>query len=700
MMRTANEHVLATMVLAFVMAGCSRTPDAARDRAADPAHSEAAATTSQPDPLIDRRLLFGNPARTQGRISPDGQWVSFLAPVGGVLNVWVAPLGEVDAARPVTDATGRGIRQHYWSESGGHLLYLNDTGGDEDYHLFAVDLAGAGDARDLTPFERTRALLIGTSADRPQKVVVGLNNRDPRLHDPYVLDVTTGELELIERNERFVQYVTDNALALRLALAQRPDGGQDILRRTPEGWSEFGVIPQADTRATRFLEFDRTNTTVLMLDSRGRDTAALIRLSLEDGARTVLLEDPRADVTQVLIDPATHEVLAAGADFERLEWHPVADDMARDLARLRLALGPDWQFLSASNDGARWVVADNRPESPLTYYVYARPDRSLSELFVTRPELIAEPLAPMVNRVITSRDGLSLVSYLTLPRWTDPDGDGRPAEPLPMMLWVHGGPWARDEFGYDTYHQWFANRGYAVLSVNYRGSTGFGKQFLNAGNLEWAARMHDDLIDAVRWAVDGDIAKPDQVAIGGGSYGGYATLVGLTFTPEQFACGVDIVGPSHLQTLLASIPPYWEPILNEFAARMGDPRTEDGRKLLEERSPLNHVEAIRRPLLIGQGANDPRVKQAESDQIVAAMQTKQLPVTYVLFPDEGHGFARPENSLAFNAIAENFLTGCLGGRAQPIGDALAGSSTSVPAGVDFVPGLEAALDGFEPTVRK
>jgi len=305
----------------------------------------------------------------------------------------------------------------------------------------------------------------------------------------------------------------------------------------------------------------------------------------------------------------------------------------------------------------------------------------------------------MSSEVIPARDELSLVAYLTLPRWTDPDGDGRPRESLPMMLWVHGGPWARDEFGYDTYHQWFANRGYAVLSVNYRGSTGFGKEFLNAGNLEWAAGMHDDLIDAVHWAVEAGIAEPDRIAIGGGSYGGYATLVGVTFTPEQFACGVDIVGPSNLETLLSTIPPYWEPILNEFAARMGDPRTEEGRKLLQERSPLNRVAAIQRPLLIGQGANDPRVKQSESDQIVAAMQEKDLPVTYVLFPDEGHGFARPENAMAFNAIAENFLTNCLDGRAEPIGDALAGSSTTVPAGAGYVPGLEEALEGFEPTIK-
>jgi len=700
MMRTPLACSSTLAIACLGVGGCSRGQEPAAELAAPTAAIEApAAGAAGPDPLIDRALLFGNPERTQGRISPDGTRISFIAPLEGVLNVWVAPIGDLGAARPVTSSTGRGIHQHLWGETGKHLLYLQDTGGDEDFHLYSVDLA-SGEVRDLTPFDKTRAQLVATSEEEPGHVVVGVNNRDPRLHDPYLLDLGTGKLSLIEQNDGFVEYVADHELELRLALRQRADGGQDVLQRTPAGkWTEFSTIPQADTRTTRFLGFDATNENVYMLDSRDRDTAALVRVALADGAKTVLYEDPRADVTEVLIDPSSHEVLAAGANFERLDWHAVASTVAPDLERLGAVLGPDWMRLASTNGGDQWIVVDNRPESPTTYYLYDRSDRSLDELFVTRPELIGQPLAPMSSEVIPARDELSLVAYLTLPRWTDPDGDGRPRESLPMMLWVHGGPWARDEFGYDTYHQWFANRGYAVLSVNYRGSTGFGKEFLNAGNLEWAAGMHDDLIDAVHWAVEAGIAEPDRIAIGGGSYGGYATLVGVTFTPEQFACGVDIVGPSNLETLLSTIPPYWEPILNEFAARMGDPRTEEGRKLLQERSPLNRVAAIQRPLLIGQGANDPRVKQSESDQIVAAMQEKDLPVTYVLFPDEGHGFARPENAMAFNAIAENFLTNCLDGRAEPIGDALAGSSTTVPAGAGYVPGLEEALEGFEPTIK-
>ncbi|MBU2032724.1 MAG: alpha/beta fold hydrolase, partial [Alphaproteobacteria bacterium] len=283
--------------------------------------------------------------------------------------------------------------------------------------------------------------------------------------------------------------------------------------------------------------------------------------------------------------------------------------------------------------------------------------------------------------------------YLTLPPGSDADGDGTPEAAVPLVLMVHGGPWARDGYGYNSYHQWLANRGYAVLSVNFRGSTGFGKEFISAGDLEWGRKMHDDLIDAVDWAVAEGITDADKVAIMGGSYGGYATLAGLTFTPETFACGIDIVGPSNLETLLETIPPYWEPLIAQFHERMGNPNTPEGLAMLKERSPLHSADRIVKPLLIGQGANDPRVKQAESDQIVAAMQEKNIPVTYVLFPDEGHGFAKPNNNIAFNAVAENFLATCLGGRAEPIGDTVKGSTAQIVEGEEYVQGLAEALGG-------
>ena len=330
-------------------------------------------------------------------------------------------------------------------------------------------------------------------------------------------------------------------------------------------------------------------------------------------------------------------------------------------------------------------------DGPVRYYRYDRPAKTATFLFTNRRALEGLPLAKMHPLVIKSRDGLNLVSYLTLPKAADPTDSGRPNEPLPLVLVVHGGPWGRDSWGYDTEHQLLANRGYAVLSVNYRGSTGFGKDFTNAGNQEWAGKMHDDLIDAVNWTVAEKIADPKRVAIMGGSYGGYATLVGLTFTPETFACGVDIVGPSNLQTLLSTIPAYWAPAMEMFKKRVGDLTTEEGKKLLNERSPLSYVERIQRPLLIGQGANDPRVKQSEADQIVRAMEKKKIPMTYVLFPDEGHGFARPENNLAFYAVAEAFLARELGGRYEPIGAAFAGSTITCPEGAEQVPGLATAM---------
>jgi dipeptidyl aminopeptidase/acylaminoacyl peptidase len=338
-----------------------------------------------------------------------------------------------------------------------------------------------------------------------------------------------------------------------------------------------------------------------------------------------------------------------------------------------------------------WTVATDDALAPATSYLYDRKATKLTKLFDQRPALAKSPLVPMQSLELKARDGLTLVSYLSLPPGSDKNGDGRPDAPVPLVLNVHGGPWARDYYGFDNEHQWLANRGYAVLSVNYRGSTGFGKGFINASNKEWAGKMHDDLLDAVNWAITEKIALADKVAIYGGSYGGYATLVGVTFTPDTFACGVDIVGPSNLQTLLSSIPPYWKSFFEEFAVRVGDPRTEEGKKLLAERSPLSRVEAIKKPLLIAQGANDPRVKQAEADQIVKAMKDKKLPVTYVLYPEEGHGFARPTNRVSFYAIAEGFLSQCLGGRYEPIGNDFKGANLKVLEGAEHVPGLADAL---------
>jgi dipeptidyl aminopeptidase/acylaminoacyl peptidase len=363
----------------------------------------------------------------------------------------------------------------------------------------------------------------------------------------------------------------------------------------------------------------------------------------------------------------------------------------KDVTALEKTLGDGYEVTNRTLDDSVWTVVTDDAQAPAVAYLYERKSGAVTKLFDQRPALSNAPLVPMQSLELKARDGLTLVSYLSLPPGSDENGDGRPDSPVPMVLDVHGGPWGRDEYGFRADHQWLANRGYAVLSVNFRASTGFGKSFVNAGNKEWAGKMHEDLLDAVDWAVKEKITTADKVAIYGGSYGGYATLAGLTFTPDRFACGVDIVGPSNLNTLLASIPAYWKSFFEELALRVGDPRTEEGKKLLVERSPLTHAAAITKPLLIGQGANDPRVNQAESDQIVNAMKAKNIPVTYVLFPDEGHGFARPNNRTAFNAVAEGFLSQCLGGRYEPIGNDFKGSSITVPEGAEHVPGLTDSL---------
>jgi len=652
-------------------------------------------------PLITRSALFGNPVRAQARLSPDGRYLSFLAPKDGILNVWLAPFGKLGEAKPITNDRKRGIRQHYWAEDARHVLFLQDEGGDENWRVYSVDVE-TGRQVDLTPLEKVHAEIVGLSHQRPDVALLSLNDRKPEWHDLYEVDVTTGTRKLIERNDQqFAAYLEDLQLRPRLAVKTLPDGGGELYRRTDQGWESFLQYGQSDSLTLRPLVIEEGGNTALLLSAAGRDKAALVRVDLLSGKQTVVGQSDQADVSDVWLDPRTRTPQAYGVEYLTEEFAPLTPAAAKDIEHLKAALGPQFQVSSRTNDDSHWVVVVNDPVHVTTSYLYDRSSGKVTKLFDHRPELAGAPLRPMRAVEIPTRDGLTLVGYLTLPPGTgsgsrgaasaDSGANWRPAKPVPLVLDVHGGPWARDSYGFNPEHQWLANRGYAVLSVNYRGSTGFGKSFINAGDHEWAGKMHNDLLDAVDWAVREQVAVVDKVAIYGGSYGGYAALVGLTFTPDRFACAVDIVGPSNLATLIASIPPYWKSFLEDMTRRIGDPRTDEGRKLLEERSPLTLVDRISRPLLIAQGANDPRVKQAESDQIVAAMRKKQLPVTYVLYPDEGHGFARPQNRLAFYAIGEGFLAKCLGGRFEPIGSDFDGSSLQVREGAVVVPGLPEAL---------
>jgi dipeptidyl aminopeptidase/acylaminoacyl peptidase len=666
-------------ILVLSLGACSSSPEQA----------PAARTITSVD-LIDRKLLFGNPSRFQGRLSPDGAQMSFRAPLNGVMNLWVAPAGNIDAARPITRNTGRGIPSHFWALDSKSILYIEDQNGDENWHLYRIDLA-SGQTKDLTPYPGVRANFIAQSERHPGMAVIGMNDRDERWHDTYLVDIKTGKRTLLLENNGFSQVYVDNDLQVRLGTQQTQTGGANLFKVQGDAWIPFIEIPAEDIYTTSVVGFGADNKTFYMLDSRGRNFAALTRVNLASGESNDLILMENADISDVLIHPQTHEVIAVATNTHQQKWLHTDGRYARDIQILNDEARGDIEILATTLDGEQWIIHTGPSDGSPEYVVYDRDTQTLNRLFTTNPALEGLPLAPKENVVIKARDGRTLISYLTLPPGIDSISEGVPRLPLPMVLLVHGGPWARDTAGFDAEVQWLANRGYAVLQVNFRASTGFGKEHIIAGNREWAAAMHNDLLDAVDWAVNRRVADRDRVAIMGGSYGGYATLVGLTFTPEVFACGVDIVGPSNLSTLLASIPPYWEGRRRTLVAAIGDPDTPEGQALLAERSPLNRVEMISKPLLIAQGANDPRVKQAESDQIVEAMKEKGVPVTYVLFPDEGHGFQKPENAMAFNAVAESFLEACLGGRSQPMGGDLKASSIRVVEGAAQIKGLEQAL---------
>ena len=653
-------------------------------------HAAAAPTANSANDLIPRKLIFGNPERSAPYLSPDGSMIAYTAAVDGVMNVWVASLDKLEAARPVTHDRHRPIMKFQWAMNGTHLLYSQDRAGDENFHLYAVDVAN-NTTRDLTPYKSVRAEIIAASHERPDEILVGLNNRDQRWHDAWLINVVTGESELIQKNEGFTNFVADNDLSIRLASRPLPGGGQEYLRREKSAWKLFTTVHGDDSLTTEPLFFRSDNKSLYWIDSRHRDKSALALTDVHTGKTAIEAESDKSDIAYVLKDPVTHQILAASFEYERMDWKALDASLKPDIALLNRHVTGYWFPLSQSKDNNAWTVWIDNPGKPIKFALYNRRERSLKTLFIARPSLEGAPLPATTPHIIKSRDGLNLISYLTLPKNIDTRTAGIPDKPLPMILMVHGGPWGRDSIAYNPTAAWLSNRGYAVLAVNFRGSTGFGKAFVNAGDREWGGKMHNDLIDAVKWAIKKRIAQKSRIAIYGASYGGYAALVGLTSTPRQFACAVDIVGPSNLSTMLAKIPPYWQSFAENFKRRVGDPSTPHGQKFLNARSPLFHVSNIQRPLLIGQGANDPRVTQSESDQIVQAMNRRKTPVTYVLYSDEGHGFARPQNRLSFNAITETFLAQCLGGRAEPVGSDFQGSSVAVPSGKEHIKGLARAL---------
>jgi dipeptidyl aminopeptidase/acylaminoacyl peptidase len=609
--------------------------------------------------LIPRSVLFGNPERTSPRISHDGSQLGWIAPKDGVLNVWVAPIDESDgvdwaAARAVTDDTDRGIRMFGWAWDGRHLLYVQDAGGDENWRLYDVDLV-TGERRDLTPFEKIHAQIIGSSKRRPTEVLVGMNADNPQLHDVYRLDLVTGNLVKEIENPGYAGWLADEDLVVRCALAPLPDGSLDVLVRDSASadWRTLLTIPAEDVTSSDVVSFSGDGRSLLMISAAGADTGRLTRVDLATGAATVLAEDPEADVAGAVLDPDTRDPQIVMILKDRMTYVVLDPSVEDDLKAIRGLHPGDPMFLGRDEADQTWLVGFNVDAGSLTFYMYDRASKSGRLLFEARPALSSYTLAAMEPFSFTARDGLEIHGYVTFP-----PGQGRSS--LPAVLDVHGGPQVRDSWGYNPEAQWFANRGYLCVQVNYRGSTGYGKAFVAAGDREWGGKMHDDLIDAVSYITGHGWADPSRVAIYGGSYGGYAALVGAAFTPDVFRCAVDIVGPSNLKTLLETVPPYWAPMIAQLYRRVGNPETDA--EFLWSRSPLSRARNIRIPLLIAQGANDPRVKQAESEQIVAALTEAGIEHEYLLFPDEGHGFAKPENRIRFYTAAERFLARYLGGR--------------------------------------
>ena len=610
-------------------------------------------------PLIPRDVLFGNPEKAAVQLSPDGKYLAYLAPDDkNVLQVWVRTMGKTDD-KAVTKDPKRGIRQYFWSKDGKFLLYQQDTGGDENFHLYATN-PETKETRDLTPFEGVKVQGVDQDEAFPDQLLVGLNKRNKSLFDMHRITISTGEEKPDTENPgNVVGWTTDANFQIRAATAMNPDGSQDLLVREKPGteWKKIKSWPSEEQGAA--VGFGKDANTLYIIANDNANASRLVKLDLATMKETVVAEDKEYDVSGAMIDEKRRVPLAVSFTKAKTEWTVLDDSVKADFDFLSKFQRGELTVNSKTADDKTWLVAYSTDDGPTSYYVYDRAAKKADFLFVNNSKLKDVKLAQMEPVEYKAQDGLVIRGYLTKPVGVEPKN-------LPSILLVHGGPWARDNWGYNPLVQFLANRGYAVLQINYRGSTGYGKKFLNAGNREWAGKMHQDLIDGKEWLVKQGVADPKKVAIMGGSYGGYATLVGLTFTPEEFACGVDIVGPSSIGTLIKAIPPYWKPLRGLFDKRVGNVDTEE--KFLEERSPLSKVNYIVRPLLIGQGANDPRVKQAESDQIVEAMRKNGKEVKYVVYPDEGHGFARPENRLHFFAVSEEFLAKHLGGRAEPVGE--------------------------------
>lgn len=618
-------------------------------------------------PILDRNLFFGEVQISGAQISPDGEWISFLKPYKGTRNIWVKKIEEpFDAAKPVSAESTRPISGYFWTRDSKYILYSQDKDGDENFNVYAIDprasaepSTGVPPTRNLTHAQGVRAMIYAVPKNTPNVIYIGLNDRDKAWHDLYRLTLSTGERQLLRKNtEEIADWVFDHEGKLRLAAKTTSAGDTVILRVDSDGFHpiyQCSVLESCDT-----LEFTADNKQVYLSSNKGEhDLTDLELLDPATGVTTVESDpEKRVDLGDALFSDVDHRLLATiyEDDKPRWYWKDKAFEQNYDWLRSKLP-NKEVHFGSHSKDEQVWIVSASSDTEPGETYVFNRKTKALNLQYRIREEIPRDALATMTTIHYPSSDGTEISAYLTLPK-------GVAAKSLPLLVYPHGGPWVRDSWGYDTFAQFFANRGYAVLQPNFRGSTGFGKRFLNAGNGEWGRTMQDDLTWGVKYLVAQGTVDPKRVGISGGSYGGYAALAGVAFTPDLYAGAVSIVGPSNLITLLNSIPPYWEAGRKQMYTRMADPTTSAGKALLEAESPLNSASKIRTPLMIVQGANDPRVNKRESDQIVAAVRDHGIPVEYLVAPDEGHGFHRPINNLAMIAAMEKFLATQLKGRYQ------------------------------------
>ena len=690
-------------LLAFLICSLSALPMQAQKKNKKKNKKTEMAIPSDPfadmPALIDRDIFFGDPQISSGQLSPDGKYFTFIKPYNEVRNVWVKRIDEpFENAKPITADTKRPIPGYFWSRDAKHVLFVQDKSGDENFHVYAVNpedaLAGKGlpEARALTSGEGVRARIYNVPKTDPEHMFVGLNDRDPAWHDIYKVNILTGEKELIlENTEKISGFEYDNQDKVRLAFKSTEDGGTEILKVENNEYTPIYNCSNEETCYT--IRFDPNDQMVYLVTNKGDlDLTELMLMNPENGSTTKVEADPRNEVDfgGAFFSSVTKELVATFYNSDKTRSYFKDNKFQSDYRFLQMKFpGSEVNFGSSTEDENLWTITVNTDTDPGAVYLFNREKKTVDFLYRPRPDLPTESLSKMEAISYKSSDDLTIPAFLTLPK-------GKDAKNLPLVMFIHGGPWARDYWGYDSFAQFWANRGYAVLQPNFRASTGYGKAFLNAGNGEWGQLMQDDITWGVKHLVDQGIADPDKVAIYGGSYGGYAALAGVTFTPDTYAAAISIVGPSNLLTLLESIPPYWESFRKQMYIRMADPNTKQGTALLKKQSPLFSADKIRTPLMVVQGANDPRVKQAESDQIVVAMRELGLPVEYLIAQDEGHGFRKPLNRLAQVAAAEAFFAKHLGGRyqkdmSQEVKDKLAEltvdiNEVSLPEALDFTKG--------------